>query len=201
MSTNNKSSMKTKLIAALAAATLGSPALAETYDLDAAHTTLGFAVKHLVVSTVHGNFSDFKGEFSYDAAKPEAFTATATVKTRSVSSGVEKRDAHLKGPDFFDADKYPEIKFEATGAEKSGDGVMLKGRLTIKDTTKEVAIPLAVNGPIQDPWGMTRVGIEGSFKINRKDYGLNFDAKLANGGLVVADEVKIEISAEGIRRK
>ncbi len=190
-----------KLSLAICTATIALPVFADTYDLDPVHTTLGFAAKHLVVSTVRGKFTEFKGEFSYDQARPDEFKGTATIQTKSVNTGVEKRDNHLKSAEFFDAEKFPEIKFEVTGAEKSGDSVIVKGKLTIKQTTKDVSIPVSINGPIQDPWGMTRVGIEGSFKLNRKDYGLNFDAKLANGGLVVADEVTVEISAEGVKRK
>ena len=196
-----KSSSTMMAMAILAAAALAGTGRADTYDLDSAHTTIGFAVKHLVVSTVHGSFAEVAGTFSYDPAKPEAFTAKATVQAKSVTTGVTKRDEHLRSADFFDAEKFPAITFAATGAEKTADGVLLKGNLTIKETTKAVSIPLTVNGPIQDPWGMTRVGIEGTLKINRKDFGLNFDAKLANGGLVVADDVVIQISAEGTKQK
>lgn len=193
------SNMKT--LAALCAAALAAPVLADTYDLDAAHTTLGFGVKHMVVTTVKGGFSEFKGEFDFDPAKPEAIKASVTIPVKSVSTGNQKRDDHLRAADFFDAEKFPEIKFESTAVEKSGEGYVIKGRLTIKETTKDVSIPVTINGPVQDPWGNTRAGIEGSFKLNRKDYGLNFDGRLANGGMVVANEVTVEIAAEGIKRK
>lgn len=192
---------KSRILAAVFAAALAAPVLADTYDVDAAHTTLGFGAKHMVVSTVKGSFSEFKGEFSFDPAKPEATKASATVQVSSISTANKKRDDHLKAKDFFDAEKFPQIKFESTSAEKSGDGYVLKGKLTIKETTKEVAIPVSINGPVEDPYHNQRVGIEGGFKINRKDYGLNFDSKLANGGLVVGDEIAIDISVEGIKRK
>lgn len=193
--------MKSKILAAILAAAVASPVLADTYDIDAAHTTIGFGVKHMVVSTVKGSFGEFSGEFKFDPAQPATLTGSATIKVDSITTANKKRDDHLKAADFFDAAKFPEIKFTVTGGEKSGDQVIVKGKLTIKDTTKDVSIPVTVNGPIEDPWKNQRVGIEGSFKINRKDYGLNFDAKLANGGLVVADEVTIEIHAEGTKRK
>ena len=193
--------LKTTILAALVAAAVAGPVLADTYDIDPAHTTFGFAVKHMVVSTVKGNFTEFKGEFSFDPANPGEAKASAIIQTKSINTGVEKRDGHLKSPDFFDAAKYPEIKFESSSFEKSGDGYVIKGKLTIKETTKDVSIPVSINGPIEDPYKNQRVGIEGGFKINRKDYGLNFDGKLASGGLVVGDEVTIEISAEGIKRK
>lgn len=190
-----------KWLAALLAVAVAGPVLADTYDLDAAHTTLGFGVKHMVVSTVKGKFADFKGEFEFDAAKPEAFKSSTTIQVKSITTENQKRDDHLRSADFFDAEKFPTLTFVGEGLEKSGDGYTLKGKLTIKETTKEVSFPVSVNGPIQDPWGNQRVGIEGSLKINRKDYGLKFDGKMASGDLVVGDDVKIEISTEGIKRK
>lgn len=196
-----KSMMSTKVIAALFTAALVSPALADTYDIDASHTTFGFGVRHMVVSTVKGHFTDFKGEFDFDSSKPEAFKSSTTIQVKSVTTENQKRDDHLRSADFFDAEKFPTLTFVGTGLEKSGDGYTLKGKLTIKETTKEVSFPVSVNGPIQDPWGNQRVGIEGALKINRKDYGLKFDGKMASGDLVVGDDVKIEIATEGIKRK
>lgn len=193
--------MKMKIMTAIFAVAAAAPVLADTYDIDASHTTFGFGVKHMVVSTVRGSFGDFKGEFAFDPAKPEATKASAVIQIKSVTTANQKRDDHLKGKDFFDAEKFPEMKFESSSVEKSGDGLVMKGKLTIKETTKDVSIPVTISGPIQDPWGNQRAGIEGSLKINRKDYGLNFNAAMANGGLVVADEVAIDISIEGIKRK
>lgn len=190
-----------QLVAALSAVVVAGPVLADTYDIDASHTALGFGVRHMVVSTVKGDFSEFKGEFTFDPAKPEAFKSTTTIQVKSISTENEKRDEHLRGADFFDAEKFPTLTFVGEGLEKSGDGYTLKGKLTIRDVTKDVSFPVAVNGPIQDPWGNQRLGIEGTLKINRKDYGLKFDGKMASGDLVVGDDVKIEISTEGIKRK
>ncbi len=172
-----------------------------SFEVDKAHTSIGFAVKHMVVSTTKGSFNDFSGEFSVDPADPTTLSAKATIVATSVDTANEKRDGHLRNEDFFDVAKYPEIKFESTGVEKAGDGLILKGNLTMKDVTKEISIPVEVNGPVNDPWGNVRYGFEGSTKINRKDWGINFGGVMDNGGLVVADDVKIEISVEGIQKK
>lgn len=193
--------MKSKTMAAVLAALVGGTVMADTYDLDATHTSLGFGVKHMVVSTVKGSFGEFTGAFDFDPAKPEAFKSSTTIQVKSVNTGNAKRDEHLRAADFFDAEKFPTLTFVGEGLEKSGDGYQLKGKLTIKETTRDVVIPVSVNGPVQDPWGNQRVGIEGALKINRKDYGLKFDGKMASGDLVVGDEVKIEIATEGIKRK
>jgi polyisoprenoid-binding protein YceI len=190
-----------KLMAAVLAAAVAGPVLADTYDIDAAHTTFGFGVKHMVVATVKGHFTDFKGEFEYDAAKPESFKSSTTIEVKSITTANQKRDDHLRSADFFDAEKFPKLTFVGEGLDKATEGYTLRGKLTIKDTTKDVFFPVSVNGPIQDPWGNQRIGIEGTLKINRKDYGLKFDGKLANGDLVVGDQVTIEIATEGIKRK
>ena len=193
--------MKMKILAALCAAAVASPVLADTYDLDASHTTLGFGVKHMVVSTTKGKFDEFKGEIQFDPANLAAFSAKAAIQVKSVNTRDEKRDEHLRGADFFDAAKFPEITFESTKLEKSGDGHTLSGKFTIKGVTKDVSIPVTVNGPITDPWGNVRLGLEGSFTINRKDYGISFSKAMDGGGLVVGDDVKIDLSIEAIKRK
>lgn len=172
-----------------------------SFEVDKAHTSIGFAVKHMVVSTTKGSFNDFTGEFSVDPADPTTLSAKATIAATSVDTANEKRDGHLRNEDFFDVAKYPEIKFESTGAEKTDDGILLKGNLTIKDVTKEVSIPVEVNGPVTGPQGNTLYGFEGSTKINRKDWGIVYGGVLDNGGLMIGDDVKIEISVEGIQKK
>lgn len=196
-----KKQIQLTAIAALAVAAMTSPILAATYDLDAAHTTFGFGVKHMVISTVKGQFDDFKGEFSFEAGKPEAFTASAVIQVKSVNTQNEKRDEHLRSADFFDVSSFAEMTFVASGLVPSGDGYTMNGKLTIKDITKDISIPVTVAGPITDPWGNERVGIEGTIKINRLEYGLNFSGKLESGDMIVGDTVTIEIHAEGIKRK
>jgi polyisoprenoid-binding protein YceI len=198
MSTHTKNTIRITIIAALAAVTV---ATADTYDIDTEHTSFGFGVKHMAVSTVKGSFKEYTGSFNFDPANPETFTSTTAIKVASINTENEKRDAHLRDADFFDSAKFPELIFVGEKLEKSGDGYTLSGKLTIKDITREVSFPVSVNGPIQDPWGNQRVGIEGALTINRQDYGLTFNGKLDSGDLVVGDLVKIDIITEGIKRK
>ncbi len=195
----NMHAMKTMIVILSIATATG--VRAATYDLDPTHTEFGFGVKHMAVSTVKGSFGEFAGSFEYDAANPEAFRSTTDIQVKSVNTGNEKRDAHLRDADFFDAENFPLLTFTGEGLEKTGDGYLLKGNLTIKETTKAVSIPVTISGPVTDPWGNERIGIEGSFTIDRQEYGLAFNGKLETGELVVADKVKITIATEGIRRK
>ena len=192
--------MKTLTLAALAAA-LSTGAYAASYDLDASHSTIGFGVKHMVVTTTKGQFTEYTGGFEYDAADPASLKAQATIKVASVDTGNGKRDDHLRGADFFDVATHPEITFVSKSAEKVGDEVVLTGDLTIKGVTKEIKLPLTVNGPITDPWGNVRVGLEGKTKIKRQDFGITWSKTMDGGGLVVADDVTLDIVVEGIQKK
>lgn len=183
------------------AAALSAPAFAaDVFDVDASHSSIAFSVKHMVVSTVRGNFGEFSGSFEMDPADPATLNATATVSAKSINTNNQKRDDHLRSGDFFDAETYPDITFTTTKVTAQGDGFVLTGNLTMRGVTKEISLPIEVNGPVTDPWGNTRYGFEGSTTINRKDWGINWAKTLDNGGLVVADQVKIEISIEGIKR-
>lgn len=192
--------MKKVLTAALLAA-MCSGVYAASYELDASHSSIGFGVKHMVVSTTKGQFTDYTGGFAFEAGVPSSLKASAVIKVASVDTGNADRDEHLRGADFFDAGKFPEITFESTGAESVGEEIVLTGQLTIKGVTKEIKIPLTVNGPIADPWGNVRVGFEGKAKINRKDYGLTWSKAMDNGGLVVGDDVILDIVIEGTQKK
>lgn len=192
--------MKTMTMAALAAA-LTTGAYAASYELDASHSSIGFGVKHMVVTTTKGQFTDYTGGFDYDAADPASLKAQAMIKVASVDTGNGKRDDHLRGADFFDVATHPEITFVSKSAEKVGDDVVLTGDLTIKGVTKEIKLPLTVNGPITDPWGNVRVGLEGKTKIKRQDFGITWSKTMDGGGLVVGDDVTIDIVVEGIQKK
>ena len=176
-------------------------ARAASYELDASHSSIGFGVKHMVVTTTKGEFTAYTGGFDYDAADPASLKANATIQVASVNTRNEKRDEHLRGADFFDAATHPEITFVSTRAEKVGDQVVLTGDLTIKGVTKQIQLPLTVNGPVTDPWGNVRVGLEGKTKINRQDYGVTWNKVLDNGGLAVGDEVTLDIVIEGTQKK
>lgn len=173
---------------------------AETYEIDASHSSIGFSVRHMIVSTVRGSFGEFTGSFDYDAAKPADTKASAVIKTASIDTRNAKRDDHLRNEDFFDAPKFPDITFETTRVEADGGTLTLFGNLTMKGVTKEIALPVTFHGPITDPWGNVRAGFEGSTTINRQDWGISWSKNLDGGGLVVSDEVKLEISIEGIKK-
>ncbi len=163
------------------------------YTIDPAHSRIGFQARHAMVTKVRGQFNDFEGAFYFDPAEPEASSATVTIQAKSIDTGNEQRDAHLRSNDFFAMDEYPEIKFVSTSAEKVGDhSFKLNGELTIKGVTRPVSIDFEFNGLELDPWGNTRIGFEGSTEVNRKDWGINWNAALDSGGVLVSDRVKLE---------
>ncbi|HEY7161070.1 MAG TPA: YceI family protein [Acidobacteriota bacterium] len=174
---------------------------ADTYQVDTNHSTVGFSAKHLVISTVPGKFKEFSGTIVYDPQDISKSSVTGTIKTASIDTGVSNRDDDLRSANFFDVEKYPEITFKSTKVEKSDDGVMVTGDLTIKGVTKQVKFPATVNGPIKDPWGNSRIGFSFGFEINRLDYGISYNKAMETGGLVVSKEVKIQIDGEAVAKK
>ena len=171
---------------------------AVTYTIDPAHSTAGFKVRHLMVSNVRGEFPGLKGTVIYDAANPANSRVEATIDVKSLTTRDEQRDAHLKSPDFFDAEKFPTITFVSRKIAKSSPGEFkVTGDLTIHGVTKEVT--LDVEGPtpeVRDPWGNTKTGITASTKVPRKDFGLTWNVALETGGVLVGEEVQISIEAE-----
>jgi len=184
-----------KLVAAIALALSLAPALAaaDTFKIEGSHTQSGFAVKHLLISTVRGEFGKTEGTVVIDPADLTKSTVEATIDVTSVDTRDAKRDEHLKGADFFDAAKFPRITFKSTKVEKAGEGALkVTGDLTIKGVTKSVVLDVA--GPtaeIKDPWGNTRRGLSATTKINRKDFGVSYGPDAA-----VSDVVAITIDAE-----
>lgn len=163
------------------------------YTVDPAHTRLGFQARHAMVTKVRGQFKDFEGSFHLDPAHPEESSAAVTIQANSIDTGNSDRDAHLRSNDFFAMDEYPEIKFVSTSAERVREtGFKLNGDLTIRGVTRPVSIDFEFNGMEIDPWGNTRVGFEGSTEVNRKDWGVNWNAALDSGGVLVSDKVKLE---------
>jgi polyisoprenoid-binding protein YceI len=163
---------------------------AQTWNLDASHTSVGFAIKHLAVSTVHGEFDKFDGKVMGDPKSPASLNAEFTIQATSVDTKSDKRDEHLRGADFFDVAKFPVVTFKGEKTEVRAGKLVLLGTLTLHGVSKKVEIPFEANGPVVDPWKQTRLGLEGSFVLKRADYGMD---KFAG---VVGDEVKVEISAE-----
>ncbi|MFZ5929513.1 MAG: YceI family protein [Acidobacteriota bacterium] len=190
-----------KPVLTLALALAAAPAaLAQSYTIDSAHSKAQFSVRHMMVSNVRGEFSKMKGTIDYDEKDPSAIRIEATIEVASINTGEPKRDEHLKSPDFFDAAKYPVITFRSKSARKTANGLAVTGDLTIHGVTKEVI--LQVEGPspeVRDPWGNFRRGATAAAKINRKDFGLTWNAALETGGVVVGDEVTITIDVEAVR--
>ena len=189
----------TRIIAAAAAAVLvGTTAFAlDTYKVDPAHSSIGFSIDHMVIDTVHGRFRQFDGSITVDPDSGNALKqASATIQTKSIDTDVEKRDNHLRSPDFFDAEKYPTITFESTGV----DGQTLTGKFTMHGVTKEISLPVKVKGPIKDPMGNTHLSLEANTKLNRKDYGLAWNKVLEAGGLMVGEDVTIQINGSFVKQ-
>jgi polyisoprenoid-binding protein YceI len=183
--------------------TLGllSPAgAADQFEIDRSHSSVGFSVRHMMVTNVKGNFKDFSGTILYDDKDISKSSVNVTIKTASVDTDNENRDNDLRSPNFFDAAKYPEITFASKRVEKAGDGFTCIGTLTMHGVSKDVTVPFKIIGPVKDQRGNTRIGIEASLTINRTDYGIVYSRALEGGGLVVGNEVKIEINLEAIRR-
>ncbi|PHN04210.1 YceI family protein [Flavilitoribacter nigricans] len=170
-------------------------AVAQKWAIDPAHTEVQFKVKHLVISTVTGSFTSFSGEVvseneDFDGAKVNFAIDVDSIDTRSTD-----RDNHLKSDDFFAAEKHPQIKFDGI-LSKSGGDYSLIGDLTIRETTKKVEFDVDYNGTVKDPWGNSKAGFEINGKLNRKDYGLTWNTVTEAGGMLVGEEVKLDISVQ-----
>ena len=169
------------------------------YTIDPTHTRLGFSTRHAMVTTVRGQFTEFSGTAHVDAATPSNSHVSLTIQTASVDTGVADRDGHLKSADFFDADNNKEITFSSTKVERDGDDWTITGDLTIKDVTKPITIDFESTGSAKDPFGNLRVGFEGSTAINRKDWGLTWNAALETGGVLVSEKIKLEFDISAIQ--
>jgi polyisoprenoid-binding protein YceI len=170
------------------------------YSLDAAHTRIGFVARHAMVTKVRGAFNEFTGTAHLDGADPVKSSATVTIKAASIDTRNADRDAHLRGNDFFDMETYPEITFVSTAVEPlEENNYRVTGDLTIKGVTKPVSIDFEFTGAVNDPWGNLRVGFEGSVVINRKDWGVSWNAALEAGGVLVSEKVTLEFEVSAIK--
>jgi polyisoprenoid-binding protein YceI len=168
-----------------------------TYTIDPTHSNVEFAVRHMMITTVKGRFGDVKGTVELpEQGEPRL---DVTIGTASVDTRSEQRDTHLRSPDFFDVETYPEMRFVSTKAERSGDGWKVTGNLTIKGTTKPVVLTVAEEGAGVDPWGNQKVAYSATTKFNRTDFGLNWNAALEAGGVLVSEEVKVAIDAQLVK--
>jgi len=172
---------------------------ADTYKIDPVHSSVGFSVRHMVISNVKGKFQEFAGTIVLENNK--LIEATGTIQTKSVDTGVAQRDQDLRSANFFDVEKFPTITFKSKRVEKKGQEFVLIGDFTMHGVTKELSLPVKLSGPVKDPWGNSRIGLETRTKLSRKDYGMTYNKALEAGGLVVGDEVEIEINAEAVKEK
>jgi len=171
------------------------------YAIDPAHTRIGFVARHAMVTKVRGAFSEFDGSIRIDGADPARSEAHLRIKVDSIDTGNADRDGHLRTNDFLQAADYPEITFRSTGIEPTGDETYdVTGELTIKGTTQPITIPISYEGTAQDPFGNVRIGFEGSTTINRKDFGVTWNAPLETGGVLVGDKVTLEFDVSAIKQ-
>jgi len=175
--------------------------LTGTYKIDPAHSRIGFVARHAMVTKVRGAFNEFDGTIVLDGQNPANSNATITIETASIDTRNAQRDGHLRSNDFLSMDEYPHITFVSTGAKQNGDTEFdLTGNLTIRGVTRTVTIPFTFEGSETDPFGNFRAGFEGAVGINRKDWGISWNAALESGGVLVSEKVTLEFEISAIRQ-
>ena len=183
--------------------TASAPALTEltgTYTLDPAHTRIGFVARHAMVTKVRGAFNEFTGTAVLDGANPANSRVEVTIEAASIDTRNAQRDEHLRSNDFLAMQEYPKITFASTGVRQAGETTFeVTGDLTIKGVTNEITIPFEFEGAAKDPFGNERVGFEGSVTINRRDYGVTWNAALEGGGVLVSDKIVLEFEISAIK--
>jgi len=171
------------------------------WNVDPDHSTVEFRVAHMVVSKTTGHFTDYQGFIEMDAEAGTVKAIEATIKTASVTTNHQKRDAHLRNADFFDVEKYPAMVYRLKSYKKTSDGYEAVGELTLRGVTKDITLKGNFNGVAKDPWGNLRAGFNAEGQLNRKDFGMVWSKTLDGGGLVVGDEVLIKLDIECIKAK
>jgi polyisoprenoid-binding protein YceI len=187
-----------KLFVLFAGLSLSAAASAQTaWNLDKSHSSVNFSITHMVVSEVEGTFKDFSADVKADKPDFSDMNVNFTIQVASVNTNDEKRDGHLKSPDFFDTEKFQTITFKSASVKKVSDKMYeLEGDMIMHGVTKKVKWSLKYNGTIKDPYGMTRAGFKATTTINRKDYGLSWNKVLDAGGVALSEEVSITVNAE-----
>lgn len=190
------------LLAAFAVALPGAAFAAGDYAIDASHSNAEFSVRHLMIAKVKGEFNKMAGTVKYDPKKPEAIVIDATIEAGSINTREEKRDAHLRSDDFFHVEKHPNITFKSKSAKARGKGkIDVTGDLTMRGVTKEVVLSVeGLDETVVDPWGNTRRGATGTTRVNRKDFGLNWNQVLEAGGVMVGDDVDITVNVSLVKQ-
>ncbi|MGZ3691067.1 MAG: YceI family protein, partial [Pseudobdellovibrio sp.] len=161
-----------------------------TYQIDPSHSTAAFSIKHMMIAKVHGGFEKMSGKLNYDPQNPTKSSIEVAIEAASINTRETQRDAHLKSADFFDVEKYPQITFKSKQVEVAGEQLKVVGDLTIHGVTKQVTLDMETpSEEVKDPWGNTKMGVSGTTKIKRKDFGLTWNAALEAGGVLVGDDV------------
>ena len=194
----NRRAQRALAVAAVLSISFAVGGRADEYTVDPVHSRIGFSITHLAISTVSGQFTNYTARLVVDKGAVESLTAEADIKVASVDTGVQKRDEHLQSADFFDAGKFPEIRLEGAKTEKAGTGWVLVGKFTIHGTTRTLKLPVTIAGPVTDPWGNQRIGLQAKTTINRHDYGVGSDKAVDK---MVGEEVTLDIALEAVARK
>ena len=173
----------------------------QTYSIDPSHSEVGFVARHLGFTKVRGRFETFEGTIRMEPGALDTLEAEARIEAGSITTNEEKRDAHLRSGDFFLVEEHPQLTFKSTGVrDVSGSNFVLEGDLTIRGVTKRVTLQAEFLGEGKDPWGGTRVGFTAHTKINRKEYGVNWNAVLETGGFLVSDEVELRLEIQAVQQ-
>jgi polyisoprenoid-binding protein YceI len=172
-----------------------------TWNIDPSHSGIHFLVRHMVIAKVRGKFTGFKGVLELDEADLTKSKVDVSIDVPSVSTADDKRDAHLRSGDFFDAEKFPTATFKSKSITKSGDEYLVKGDLAVHGVTKEVELRSTFEGTGKDPWGGERAAFQGKTSINREDWGIKFNMPLEGGGVVVGTKIELELEVEAVKAK
>ena len=174
-----------------------------SWNIDTVHSGINFSVRHMVVSKVRGRFAKFSGTLALDDGDLGRSSVEVAIDAASIDTGTPQRDAHLKSPDFLDAERFPELRFKSTRVEKVGqagdDRYRVVGNLTIRDVTREVALDVEYGGRAKDPWGNERAGFIAKTSIDRREFGLQWNQVLEAGGVLVGDRIDIDLEVQGVR--
>lgn len=177
-----------------------STSTATTWAIDPSHSTIEFSAKHMMITTVKGRFAELEGTVVPAGTSPAGATVNVTIKAPSIDTRTEQRDQHLRSPDFLDVERFPTITFRSTRVEGTRERFTLTGDLTIRDTTRPVTLDVTFEGEGQDPWGGSRMGFSATGKIDRREFGLVWNQALEAGGVLVSNDIKLQIEAQLIRQ-
>jgi polyisoprenoid-binding protein YceI len=173
--------------------------MSTTYTIDLSHSSVGFTVRHLVITKVRGRFAQFSGSIELDEADLTNSKVSAEIDAGSINTSEEKRDAHLRSADFFDVEKFPKLTFTSSKIEKHGDALKMTGALTLHGVTKDVTLDVEHLGAAKDPWGGSRVSFEARGSLDRRDFGLHWNAALEAGGVLVGEKVELSLDIQAIK--